>query len=209
MTIPIKTRLGDVNLRKKSAKAYVFHCDTSGAKTKETFLHVAAMGSAPVSRESFPIQFASIYGIPEKIGGRGSECQWKVDEGAILKISVNVRRGHGKLPHTGFIYMKARAEAPYRRLTFDLLDSPNVTLTEAQVEGNFDILSVEDAELEGVVIPEHLKKLGDQFHRDSILSNDTIINAAKSAPLVRKRKVIGDGVKEKVVIVKKRRRSIG
>ena len=206
----IKSRTGTVNMDRRSAKCLMFYCHPSiePSERKEMFIDATASQGYPVVRRSYPTLFPTVRGIPESIGGRGAECQWEVNEGAVFKIMVNVRRGQGLMPISGHLFIRARKEAPYRRIKFKMLDSPKSLLQKGEVEGNFDTLTVEEAELENIKLLPQMRHLANTFHRRGIVSSEEIIREG-TAPVSRKRKNITDGTNTAEIVVVKRRRSIG
>lgn len=208
--VPLSATTGNLNLRKKSAKCYVFYCPKGSGSTdkrREVILD-SACGKYSNDIERIAKGFAAPSTmISKEIGGKFSTSRYRVPCGTILKVFLMRNRGYGKIPISSTAYLKCREGSAYRRLGFELLDDEGVIFTEASIEGNFDIIEQEQALAEGVFIPKAFRKrIGSS---KDIISSDTILTPEKnSEAILELKELINDEGEIKTISVKRRRRSI-
>tara|TARA_R110002153_G_scaffold26421_5_gene82919 strand:+ start:2029 stop:2667 length:639 start_codon:yes stop_codon:yes gene_type:complete len=209
----LKIVSGSVTLRKQSAKVCVFHAPRSGSVgTKEVFLDKASKSliTQSVIRPVGVGTFApSIPSVKSEIGGRMITQQFDVEDGEVVKVFVALRLGWGKLPKQGNVFLRVRKSAAYRILRFDLIENPEVAFQQAEISGNFDVITPEGAVLLGCKIPKAFMMMGDSYHVNKILTENICVEPESEVMQQLETKVVTDGVTEKTVTVRKRRRSIG
>lgn len=211
----IKTLSGSVNLLKSSAKACIFHAPKKGGKgSVEIFLDKAARSGITggpdgvVNRIGLPNYMQSVPGTVPEISGQMIEQSFAIAEGEIIKVFISVRSGWGKLPRSGNVFLRVRSEAAYQLLTFEMISHPDVAFTHARVEGNFDVLTLEEALAFGVHIPVAYRSMCEQHNVDRILTDRVIVHEAVSSAPKFTQKVISDGEVSRTITVRKRRRVI-
>jgi len=180
----------------------------------EQFLDKAARSAItggmdkPVNRVGLPQYMQSVPGTVPEISGQTIVQYFAIAEGEILKMFVQVRLGWGKLPKTGNVLLRVRANAAHQVLKFAMIDHPDVAFHEATVEGRFDVLTVEEAEAFGVHVPKAFHSGFEKHNVDRILT-ERIVLCEELAPATKfEQKTISDGETSKVVTVRKRRRVI-
>lgn len=209
----IQTLTGNINFRDKSAMVCVFHSPRKGgAGNKEVWLDKASKSgvtSSVVRRVGEPSFTAAIPGTKQDIGGRFVRQTFDLAEGEIIKVFVNVRPGYGRMPRTGNVFLRVRQNAAYRRLRFAMIDHADAAHTSAEIEGTFDVLSLDSLEAAGVHIPTHFRQSCSLSVMEKILTENTIIHPEISAAVrVRKRvRETADGAAV-VTFEKKRRRAL-
>lgn len=213
----IKTISGSVNLRKQNAKAHFFHAPRKGGKGgREVFLDKATSNAATggqdgVIHRSGTASFAdAIPGTNPEIGGRMITQSFQIAEGEIIKAFINVRLSYGRLPRSASVFLRVREEAAYRRLRFNLIDHADTVFTHAEVEGNFDLITVEEAVAAGCHIPKAYLSFSDPSNIETVVDEDIIIREEKAARVIITEREVSDGDgTTRVVRTRKRRRKIG
>lgn len=214
MSVVIQTISGEVNVRKMSAKVCLFHAPRkNGPGNSEMFLDKAAthaINGEAVGRLGFPSFSPSVPGTREEITGRMVRQSFSIEEGEVVKMFCNIRRGWGKMPYTASIFLRVRAEAAYRRVTVKTLEHPDVAFTHAMVEGCFDLLTLEDTLALGVHIPPAFRSMAEHHNTSTVLTEDKIIQAeASSAPRYEERKLVDESTGNvRTLTVRKKRRAI-
>ncbi len=206
----IQTVLGDVNRRSSSAKVILFHCSRSGGG-QEVYISQAAKNSdGLVTTVGFPQHSPAQMGIAMDVGGRMIKAGYSVRGGEVLKVFVNIRRGYSTMDRVGNFYIRVRPEAAYRVVKMKLLLDNTVTFKEASIEGNFDMLTVEEAMAEGVKCLQQHRQFADPINIERIITSNTIIAPAR-APAPRKEVyTVEDAAtgETKTLVRNKKRRSI-
>ena len=78
----------------------------------------------------------------------------EIIDGTILKLFGSVQRAEGALKMAGACYLRVRQGARYLRLSMTLTQHDWAGRTSAHMEGEFDILTVDEAREAGVVVPD-------------------------------------------------------
>lgn len=206
----IETLTGEVNLRKQSAKCYAFHAPKKGGNgNEEVFLDAATKNGTnglSVRKVGTPEVFSAIPGTKQEIGGRFFRQKFDLLDGEIIKVMVTVRRGYGEREVNANVFLRVREGAAHRRLRFRLLDHADVSHTHAEIEGTFDILSLEDVEAAVKKFLPLYRIYGRSGAVAQAITEDIIIQAEQSAP-TRVRKVVeATPTGETVVRFEKRKR---
>jgi len=211
----IKTLSGQVNLLKQSAKVCIFHAPRRGSKGhSEVYLDKASTSGVTggedgvVTRIGFPTPFPSVPGCSTEVAGQMFMQSFGIEEGEVIKVFVTCRRGWGKLPLVGSVFLRARKDAAYRKVSFVMIDHPDVAFRESTVEGNLDILTLKDVLALGVHVPVPYRPMAEQHVVDRLITKDLIVEPEHCAPIKYTDKVISDGTTVKTITVRKRRRVI-
>lgn len=210
----IQTLTGEINMRKQSAKAYVFHSPRAGGVgNAEVFLDKASDNGPTrevinrIGRGDF---CAAIPGCKPEIVGRFVKCSYDVPDGEVLKVFVSVRRGYGNRPLTGAVFLRMRAKAAHRVLRFKLLDHADAAYTHAEVEGTFDVLTVEEAKALGCKVKKQFASYHTASAAASVLTENVVVQEEVEAPVRLERKQVTDerGEVHTVVVAKRKRRGV-
>lgn len=210
MKCSITTVTGQVNLAKSSAKACIFHCPRSGGLgNAEVFIDKSTTGPTAeiVKRVGYPSFQASVPNCNPDIVGKKVTQAFSVEEGEILKVFISRRRGYGKRPLQGCVYLRARSAAAHVKLRFLLVEHASVSFTHAEVEGTFDILELDDVDAAGVKVLAGFRQYCDAATRAEILT-DTIVVQPEIQPAVKLQKEVitnSDGEAKEVFKVKRKR----
>lgn len=208
----IKTQTGNINRRSSSASVSVFHSPRKGEKKVEKFINVMAktanVHSAGLVTSIGSAQFAAaIPGVKPEIGGRFVTASYEIAEGEILKIHVNVRPGYGTMEKCAAFYIRMRDEAAYRVVTIPLLTGNDLSYEEAKIEGNFDMLTVEQARAEGVLVKKKFEHLSEAVAVERVIGENTVVVEERSAQTVKEvKEVTNQQTGEVVTFVRRKRR---
>jgi len=152
----LKTTSGNVVLRNQSGQVRVFHCPQRGGKgTTESFLDAASKAgtTASVVRRVGSMSLSpSVPGLNPKIVGQFCQQLFDIEEGEIVKVFVDCRNNYGKRPTRASIYLRLRATAATRLIRFKVTDHPSSAFQHGEIEGNFDILTLNEVEAAGVKV---------------------------------------------------------
>lgn len=126
--------------------------------------------------------------IPAFPGGRPEQGVWthasySVPGGMLVKVFARRTGGHGSLIRTGSLILRSRAEAAYLRLDIELTRGQGCACIDATIEGRFDIVSVEDALLEGALIPPHFRVYFQPEFVNQLFTVRTLEPAIAAAPV--------------------------
>jgi hypothetical protein len=209
-SVLIHTVTGDVNLRGKSAKVIVFHSPRGGGT--ERFASQAAKDSSSGISITSSMMSKSVARTLEEIGGRKWDTVLSVEEGTILKVFVKINPGANRMEKTANFYVRVRAAAAYRSVKIKTIqDDVSVLLTEGSIEGNFDMLTVDEAMAEGIrCLPQH-RRFAEQIAVDQVISSHTVIAEEKKAE---PKKMLAIAVDHETgnkisYVTRKKRRAIG
>lgn len=193
----------------KTGKAIFFHAPSSGSSRREVVL--SKVIDKELVREGGGYSCSSsIEGIKREVGGSYIENSYSVKEGEFIKCFINVRPGYGKMPRSGSVFLRVRSTAAYRRLVFPITDSPQAIFKNAEVEGTFDVVSMEEAIACGVHVPSAYKCFGTPENVESILKENIVIREEMEEKVVIESRTVTDGEgNEAVVRQRRRRRKIG
>jgi hypothetical protein len=211
----LKVTCGNINLRNQSGQVRVFHSPRKGGKgEKEVFLDTAAKAGptiAVISRIGSPHFFSSVPGLNADIVGRATSQVFDIAEGEIIKVFVDSRNNYGKRPTRASIYLRMRAAAASRILKFKITDHASAAFNEGEVEGNFDILTLDEVEAEGVkVLPQFRQYCSEAAVARAITSNVELAPEVAPVPKVKKVAVDdGTGTKKEVFVAARPRRVLG
>ncbi len=205
----LKTISGDVNLKGRSAKVIVFYSPKGGGT--ERFLSQAARDgeSGVVVRHTLPSP--AVAGAKPEICGCRWDSTYEVREGTVFKIFTRINPGNGKMEKVANFYIRVREDAAYRAVTINTLDVAEVNFRAARIEGNFDMLSVDEAIAEGVkCLPQH-RGFADPIAVERVVTSNVILAEEKNAKAKLEMRQVTDGDSGGVVAfaVRKRRRAIG
>lgn len=209
----IQTLTGNVNMRKQSAKIHAFHSPRKGGVgNKEVFLDKASKSgvtSGHIRKVGVPEFCAAIPGTKQEIGGRFVKQTFDIEEGEILKLFVDVRPGYGNPKRTGSVFIRVRRNAAHRKIRIKMIDHADVAYTHAEVEGCFDVLTLNELDAAGVKVLKGLRHLSSEANLERIISENIVIQPEVSAPVrVRKRKRVDADGNEQTVFERKKRRSL-
>lgn len=208
----IRIVAGEINLRGKSAKIIVFHSPKGGGT--ERFVGQAAKDAESGVEMLSCVRTKSVARMLEEIGGAAWDYTVNVKEGTILKVFVRLNPGGGKMERIANFYVRCRPGAAYRvvkmsTLIEDTLDVV-IQLKDGLIEGNFDMLSVDEAIAEGVkCLPQH-RSFADPIAVERIISSQTVLSEEKKAePKKKIVSLLSPDTGEKIVFVTtKKKRSV-
>ena len=205
----IVTVLGEVNMRNMSAQVMMFHCSKTGGI--ERFISQSAkVSDGIVSAVGFAQFSPSQRGVNADMGGKMVSATYKILKNEIVKVFAKIKRGYGTLDKVGSIYLRVRPDAAYRVVKIKLLDMAGVEFKEAYIEGNFDVLTVEEAIAEGVkCLPQH-RHFAEKVNVDRIITSNTVVAPEKAAaPKKELHNIVNADTGEvKTVVRVKKKRSI-
>lgn len=181
--VTLLTTTGNVLMRDASADVRIFHC-VDGV---ERYLGQSAkLITGRVTPIRMPEFSSSIRGKSREAGGSCVKQSFSIQSGELLKVFVKINNGYGTLQKIGCFYIKVRSEAAYRTVKINTFDFINVDFKAGGIEGNFDILSLGDAEGEGVVIKPAFRRLFSEENVSKILTSNTAL-FPEIAPVIKKK----------------------
>ena len=213
--IKLSIRTGKVNLKKQSASVSAFSVSRTPSVGIQ-FLNVAARNpnNSSIEEVGSPTFVPSVPGVKPDICGRFVDSSYSLEEGALVRVKVNVRRGYGHMEKSGYFHIRVRDNAAFRHLTIPLLEEAMVAYTSAFLKGKFDILDVEELENElssEAPIGEHIRRLsGSNIFESLNIVSDVLVPEKLSADkkIVKEVVDLDTGEKRKVVTRIRKRRGI-
>ena len=209
----LKTLTGNFVLPRQSGQVRLFHSPRKGGPgNREVFLDKASTSGVTgdaIHRTHKPVFHSSVPGSKPDVVGRMIEATYGIEDGEVVKIFVQIRQNYGKRPKQANIFIRMREKAAYRKFRILLSENSNLAFTHAEIEGNFDVLEVEDCEALGIHIPPGYLPFASPSARRRVLDEDLIIHPEIEEPttVVVEERVNDDG--EKVVRFRKKRNRRG
>lgn len=211
----IKLTTGNIVLRNQSGQVRAFHSPRRGGKgNKEVFLDAAAKSGPTVgvvNRVGTPHIFPSVPGLNPKVVGQACTQMFEIAEGEIIKLFVDARNNYGRRPTRASVYLRIRGGAALRSITFKITDHASAAFNQGEVEGNFDILTLDEVEAEGVkVLPQFKHFCSDSAVSKAITSQTELSPEATPATKVKKIEVSDEkGGKREVFVAARPKRVLG
>lgn len=184
-TVTLLTTTGNVLMRDASAEVRILHCVDGverfiGQSAKLVTGKVTHLGAAQFS--------SSIRGKSREAGGSCVKQSFSIEEGQIFKVFVKINNGYGSMPKIGCFYIKVRAAAAYRTAKMNTFEFLNIDFKAATIEGNFDVLTLEEADADGIKTAGTYRRLFSQENVGKVLTSCTAL-FPESAPVVKKKLV--------------------
>jgi hypothetical protein len=208
--VPIEYVMGKINSDKGSGKAYLFHSPgTTSLRSgeKETYLSTAMQECPQLGTNGNSFKLPARRNIRPEIGGDIFQKMSSLAEGEIFKIfaqSSALGSSWNSRARTACQFIRLRQDAPLHKL---LIKVPGC-ITDSMfdnwfVRGRFDILTLEQAEVEGVSVPEGVRDHFLTLPVEALFGVEIMEPERKAIPKVEVKKV-GD----RVMAVTRIRRSL-
>lgn len=150
----LQTTTGFENFSSGSAKVYVFSLPTPAFPGNESNLHLLSRaGVSGVRAVGTATAAPAAPGVPYD-RGKWTTQTFDIPEGMVLKVFANrSTSAFGQMRIMANMAIRMRAQGPLMRLSAILTQHQNATYTRANIEGRFDILTLEEALALGASIP--------------------------------------------------------
>lgn len=204
----ILTTIGEVNLRGASAKISVFHSSRKGAGEK--YISIAAKSKEYIEQRGAASFSPSIAGLVQEVGGRYVNCAYTVKSNEVLKVFAKINPGYGKMEKVCCFFIRPRDGAAYRVIRIDTVKDKSVNFVASIIEGCFDMLTVQEAVAEGVVVKREFLHLFNPDSVSSVISSHVILQKEKKSSIKKELvEVVNQTTGQQTSIVNvKRRRAI-
>jgi hypothetical protein len=150
----LQTVMGNEIFPSTSAKVYAFSVPTRQFPGKELNLALAAKAGIGITKVGTSESFPPAPGWKEELG-RWTRTNFDLPEGSLVKIFLNKTVPFGQMRVNGNILIRMRSAAAYTRIGVILTGFTNATISRANFEGKFDILTPAEATALGASIPLH------------------------------------------------------
>lgn len=207
----VKTMSGSETRNSGNAKVHVFWCPTPEERVKfgdvgETFLNNAKRMRGDLTQMSFA-QENAFPGLRKELGTWKTQV-WNLPEGMILKVFASTKTNWNTLMNRGTLYLRVRDGAAFRRILIPLTGAEGARFTHASLEGSVDILTLDEVKGYGInVAPQFEPMCGQAAVRKTFQFEE--LQPEKSPKALRTTTTIQtDEGKEKVIVSRKRRRSM-
>lgn len=163
-------------------------------------------GHLPIGQ---PIYEPAIAGRKPEIAGQWFVTNYNLEPDDVIKLCVSKKLTWNSLIKQAHIYLRMRQQAAFRSVRIPLLAKANSSRAEAQLQGRFDILTVEEAQTEAGIIPNpNYIHMHAEYNRNPLFRIDEL--EPEERPRVRVTTSIltneeGDGVR---VLSKRRSRRV-
>jgi len=143
--------------------------------------------------------------IRPEIGGKMFDTTWLLNEGEVYKVFAKGRMGgHLARERTAILFIKLRDDGPLTRIKATMPNvCPDANFSEWTITGRFDILSLEEAEFEGINIIEHLRGQAAEHSVRNMFTVEQMEQERRSRP-----KIVMKRVGDRIMPVQRRRRSL-
>ena len=136
-----------------------------------------------VQAHSSPIIAPSVLGMPQDIAGVFATTTFQVNDGVIMKLAAKRRAGLRRTMSSATLFIRTRASAAAQSIRLRPVGLANVTFNYLEVMGNFDIISLAEAESLGARVSQATRVLSEQRNVDGLLEF-TVIAPETEAPVV-------------------------
>lgn len=154
-------------------------------------------------------------GLP-KDNGVWANCIHQAREGTLLRVFMKAKRagtgpnGWAVREYTSSRIIRLRKDAAYQSIVLPLTANSKSVHTEAYITGNFDILTVKEAEEYGYRPVPYMAHTLDDLLFDSVGARVNVIRPeSQGRPQTVSRHIVGDDGKVKTVIVERDEFSFG
>lgn len=160
MLIEIGT--GTASHKNGTVSIHVFACGLYGPQMKWTESHISQAAQSGLFDVRIQQRTQRIIAFPTL---RPEMGQWyrgvyEVPEGTILKVFIN-KASFGSLRTLASQVIKMREGAAYRTMVIPLIDTDAAAIREMQIQGRFDLLTLEEYRAAGASVPEAFERQHD------------------------------------------------
>jgi hypothetical protein len=194
---------GHENFQSGSAKSYLFVTPTRRFPGKEMHIGVAAKAQGAIRQTGSPQTVPAAPGMRPEMG-RWTTCNYDVPEGTLLKLFAVRSGGFGSMRVQGSLFLMVREHAAFRRVQTILTGHPKAAYSRVNIEGRFDLLTVDQAVALGAVVPNHFRT---SFEEGMVRRAFEIIEIDRevAAPPINHVEVVENSQGEAVEVVRRRR----
>lgn len=150
----LQTVMGQENFPNTSAKVFAFIVPTRLHPGKELNIALAAKAEIGISKVGTAADFPCAPGFKPELG-RWTRANYDLPEGTIVKIFLNKSVPFGQARVNANLLIKMRNNGPFMRVGAILTGAANATISRANFEGRFDIITPTQAMALGAAIPLH------------------------------------------------------
>ena len=207
MTLLLKATTGQEIYQNASAKAYAFLMPSNafrgnGKELNMTLACKAGIGVTLLQTEGFLPPFPNAV----KDAGGWVTNVYQLPEGAVVKIFGTRSGTFGQSKITGNLIAVMREGAAYRRVSVILTGSQRSTISRANIEGRFDIVSPVEAVSLGVMIPGQFASAYEPHYTRRAFEITEIEPERTQRPAVEIRQVVASSGEQVPVAVRQRTR---
>lgn len=154
----LQTTTGFETFQQSSAKVYAFHMPSRQFPGKELNLNIVARaGGGVVTTVGLPTSIPAAPGLSAELG-RWTSATYELPENMLVKVFAHRSGGFGQMRVMASMILRMREQAALRRVSAILTQSPRASLTRANFEGRFDVLTLPEAMMLGVTVPPSFRQ---------------------------------------------------
>ena len=199
--------LGEENLKNQTAKVMAFWCPRT-TNPAHVGLQECALSSAAQFKFGSLLKIKSTKG-PAFAGtlktfGEWDAIRYRLEDGEILKFQVK-RASGGSIKAFCNFYIQVRADAANTEVRFPLTCQEKSINAFAYIRGNFDILTLEEAKIQGVFCPPAFDAIGHKVRVEAAIQVIELEKARQLKPSLEMVQVQSDTESkndEQIVMVK-------
>lgn len=194
---------GHENFQTGSAKSYLFVTPTRATPGKEMHIGIASRAGGGIRQVGSPQSVPAAPGMRPEMG-KWTTCNYNIPEGTLLKLFASRSGGFGSMRIQASLFLLARDHAAFRRVSTILTGHPKATFSRVQVEGRFDIITVDEAIRLGANVPAHFRGTFDESMTRRAFEIVEVDREIAAAP-VQHVEVVENSQGEEVEVVRRRR----
>lgn len=202
----LQTLTGQETFGETSAKAFIFHVPTTAIRGTGKELHLGVVAKAGIpgfSRVGPATTFPIAPGYLIELG-MWTRATYDVPEGAVLKIYAQKALGFSQRRVMAAMLLRVRSTAALQRVSAILTGNTVASISRANFEGRFDILTVNEAMALGANIAlSYLNTFSTQEVARAFEVQE--LEVAMSAPVRVTAKAVENAAGERVVVPTARR----
>ncbi len=204
----LRATSGNENYASKSAKVHLFafHPDQGEKHIGFACKDVAQGGFDTIASIGYPNVIPARRNRPKDVCGKWVEGSYECAEGTMIKLYVYKSLPNNSRTACQMILMRERAA--YRKILVPLCNGPQAALQEVTIEGNFDLISLEEAATRGYKYAPHFERFFSSLVIPTLMRFEVIQGEQAPIPIIETKTIIDVTGEERVVPVKRRRRSL-
>ena len=204
----IDYQCGNINSSSGSGKATMFHSPKRGSLREgkpETFLTTAITECPKLGSRGGTVTIPARSGVMSEIGGKVFQSTIGIAEGEVLKIFAQGKDGAwNAIQRSAAMYIRVRRDGPLTKIHITVPGCvPDASLKTWSIVGRYDVLTSEEAEVEGILVREEFRGTTMKAQVDRLFRVEQLEREHSAVP-VRETKRVGD----RIMVVEKKRRAL-